>query len=249
MKRLFAVLLSIAFVLSLSCCDYETDILKSEKMVAVKYASANENAAEEYIKGGYKKVTYNSSSDVVIAVENKKADIGILDDFELNSLCGDRNILSQSTCEYSIDYCAYFNSEDTELKKSFDKAIVALEEAGTLEKIKDAHLKGEDYKPSKKNPTEKALVMLCDPSFDNRIYTDKNGDIVGLDVDIAQEICNYLGYDIEFVVADTDELFIELDDGTGDFILSALEVNEQREKYYLSSTPYFTLNFHTIVRK
>ena len=102
---------------------------------------------------------------------------------------------------------------------------------------------------SQSNNKNGTLTMLCDPSFANRVYTDKNGDVVGLDVDIAREICNTLGYDLEIVTADFDELFIKLDNGEGDFIISACEVNEEREEYYLLSDTYFTLNFNLIDRK
>ena len=91
--------------------------------------------------------------------------------------------------------------------------------------------------------------MLCDPNFEKRVFTDDDGEVVGFDVDIAREICNYLGYDLEIVTADFDELFIELNNGAGDFIISACEVNEEREEYYLLSDTYFTLNFFLIEKE
>ena len=250
MKRIVYFILCVACVFSLSSCEENPLVRESEKTIAVKYASANESAFEDYVFEGYTNVPYASSSDVVLAVENKKADYGILDEFELNAYVdAGRNIKPKEKCKYSINYCAYFDFGNDKLKQMFDQAIKELNDNGTIEKIKSAHLKGERFVSNKNNNLNGTLTMLCDPNFDNRVYTDDNGDIVGLDVDIAREICNYLGCDLEIVTADFDELFIELNNGAGDFIISACEVNEEREEYYLLSDTYFTLNFFLIEKE
>lgn len=247
MKRKLSFVLSLVCLFSLTSCKVNTDVVKKDVIIAVEYGSANEIACEQY--KDYTKVTYNSSSDVVLAIENGKADYGILDEFELDSyISNQRKINKKEQCEYSIDYCAYFSLGNEELQKSFNEAITALESDGTLDKIKNDQLSGRDYIYTKGNNENGTLTMLCDPNFQNRVFTDTDGNVIGLDVDIAHEICNYLGYDLEIVTADYDELFVKLDDGEGDFIISACEVSEEREKYYLLSDTYFTLNYHLIER-
>ena len=234
--------------MGLSSCGEVASVLETERIIAVKYDSANELACEDYEE--YTKVTYNASSDVVLAVENKKADYGILDNFELNSyIMAGRNIKQKEKCQYSLDYCAYFNSNSETLQKSFNDAIKYLKDKGVIDEIITTNLKGESYKVSKSNNENGTLTMLCDPSFDNRLYTDDNGEILGLDVDIVREICNYMGYDLKIVSCDFDEMFIKLQDGEVDFVISDCEVNEERENYYLLSDTYFTLNYYLIERK
>ena len=247
MKSMLSFVLVVAFLFCLSSCEDGTSVIEKEEIVAVEYGSVNELACENYVSDGYTKVTYNSSSDVVLAVENKKADCGIVDEFELNSyINAGRNIKKKESCKFTIDYCAYFSSDNENLQTSFNEAISELNDNGTMEKIRKAHLNGKIFKNSKSNTENGTLTMLCDPHFDNRVYTDDNGGVVGMDVDIAREICNYLGYDLEIVTADFDEMFMDLDDGSGDFIISACEVTEEREQYYLASDTYFTLNFYLI---
>ena len=250
MKRIIACFLSLLFIFNLASCGEINDNAKKENIVAVKYPSANEKAFESYASQDFIKVTYNTSSDVVLAVENGKADFGILDAFEFNSfITAQRKIKKKELCKYSIDYCAYFSSGNEELQKEFNNAINTLKTDGTLEKIKDAHLNGESFVDSERRNVNGTLTMLCDPSFDNRVYTDSNGHIVGLDVDIAREICNSLGYNLEIESADFDELFIKLEKGKGDFIISACEVSEERAEYYLLSDTYFTLDFYLIEKE
>ena len=249
MKRFFSFVLCFCFIVGLTSCEEDINILETEKIIAVKYGSSAEAACEEYVYDGYTKITYNSSSDVVLAVENKKADCGVLDAFELNSYINSgRNIEEQRMCEYCIDYCAYFNIDNQKLQDEFNQAIKELSENGTFDKINKAHLKGESYFNNNSHNENGTLTMLCDPSFENRVYTDDDGEIVGLDVDSAREICNYLGYDLQIVTADFDELFIKLDNNEGDFIISACEFMEERTEYYLASDIYFTLNFYLVER-
>lgn len=244
MKRIIFFILCFTCVIGFSSCDGNVSKPATEKIIAVEYNSPNEVACEAYVSDTYTKVTYNSTSDVVLAVENKKADVGVLDEFELNSfISAGRNIKKKETCNHSIDYCAYFSNDNETLQQCFNEAIKELKDNGTLDKIKNAHLKGESIVRNNLNNKNGTLTMLCDPSFEKRVYTDDNGEIIGFDVDIAFEVCNYLGYDLEIVTADFDELFIKLEEGEGDFIISACEVTEERAQNYLLSDVYFTLNF------
>ncbi len=250
MKRIIACFLCGIFLLNLASCDGDTEKVSKEKYVAVKYASANQLAAESYVSQGFTKVTYNSSSDVILAVENGKADYGILDAFEFQSyISSERKIKKKERCTYNIDYCAYFNSDNEPLQKLFNQAISDLKAYGTLEKIENAYIKGESIPENITNNNNGTLTMLCDPSFENRVYTDSDGNIAGLDVDIAGAICNSIGYDLEIITADFDELFFKLHKGEGDFIISACEVTEERAEFYLLSDSYFTLDYYLIEKE
>lgn len=248
MKKIISIVLCVCFVFCLSSCDTDSVLPSTEKIIAVKYGSNNEQACEQY--SDYTKVTYNSSSDVVLAIENRKADFGILDSFELASfLYADRKIKEMELCRFSVDYCAYFSLGNEALQEAFNEAIKELKNDGTLNEIQNNWLSGKEYSDFKDNSKNRTLTMLCDPSFQNRVFVSGNGDVIGLDVDIARSICDYLGYDLEIITADFDEMFMKLQEGEGDFIISACEVNEERAEYYLLSDSYFTLSFHLIERK
>lgn len=247
MKRIVACIICLSFVFGLSSCNNSSKVFQTEKILAVKYASCNEFAAEEFVSRGFTKVTYNSTADVVVAVENGKADFGILNEFEYNSfILAKRNIQEKDICTYYEDYCAYFDSENQNLKELFDEGLAEIEADGTLEAIKSAHFNGRYFSPQNTDKHNGTLVMLCDPHFENRVYIDGNGKIAGLDVDIAREICGTMGYGLEIVTGDFDELFIKLQEGEGDFIITASQLTEERSQYYLASDIYFTLNYYLI---
>ncbi|MGN1315613.1 MAG: transporter substrate-binding domain-containing protein [Acutalibacteraceae bacterium] len=252
MKRIISLIIVVGFVLGLASCDESYGDYFTEKTLAVRYASSDEYAANEYISNldDYTKVTYNSASDVVVAVENGKSDYGILNEYDYNTyILLDRDIQMKEVCTYSEDYCAYFDSQSKELQEAFNRAIAEINDDGTLEKIKTAHFSGKEFSPVHTDRENGTLTMLCDPNFKNRVYTDDDGCVVGLDVDIAREICGAMGYGLEIVIGDFDQLFSMLEKGEGDFIITACQVTEERTEYYLASDIYFTLNFFVIERK
>lgn len=250
MKRLISFILCFCFLVGLTSCNEVGVSSPIEKTIAVEYASFAETACEAYVDEGYTKVTYNSASDVALAVENNKVDFGVVDELELGGLLkSERNIKEKEKCDLSIDYCAYFSSDNKALQQSFNEAIKELYNNGTMGKIIAAHSSGVPYTSDEADNVNGSLTMLCDPHYKYRVYINNNEEIVGLDVDIAREICNYLGYDLNIVSVDFDEMFLKLDDGEGDFVISACEANPEREAYCLLSDSYFTLDFYLIERK
>ena len=252
MKRIVSLIIVYGLVLGLASCDESVEDYLTEKTLAVRYASSDEFAADEYILNldNYTKITYNSASDVVVAVENGKSDYGILNEFDCNKfILSDRAVIKKEVCSYTEDYCAYFDSENTELQEAFNDALADIREDGTLDAIEAAHFSGKEFSPVHTETENGTLTMLCDPNFENRVYTDEDGSVVGLDVDIAREICGAMGYGLDIVTGDFDRLFLMLEKGEGDFIITASRFTEERAEYYLASDVYFTLNFFVIERE
>ena len=73
------------------------------------------------------------------------------------------------------------------------------------------------------------------PPFEFR----KHGEVVGLDIDIAREICNELGYDLKIQNMDFNALIPALDSGHVDFAMSGLTITEERKENLAFSEVYF----------
>ncbi len=67
----------------------------------------------------------------------------------------------------------------------------------------------------------------------------KNGQIMGFDVDLAQEISKELGYPLSIKDMDFSSLIPALQSGRIDFIMSGLSATEERRKNMDFSHPYF----------
>jgi polar amino acid transport system substrate-binding protein len=68
---------------------------------------------------------------------------------------------------------------------------------------------------------------------------NKNGEIVGFDVDLAQMMADELGVNLEIVPTNWDGIIPALIDGKFDLIISAMAVSTERNKAVNFSTPYY----------
>lgn len=250
MKRILSFTVSLIFIFTLNSCENSDAPSTENSIIGATSQSASISAIDEFLLSGASTVFYNTSSETVLALENGKIDYAVFDEFELQELSENERLIEiVEKAQYVLNSYAYFSADNIELKESFDSAIETLNESGTIEDIKNRYLyKTAESKTNTYN-SPNSLVMLCDPSFPNRVYTDENGDILGTDVDIAREICAKLGYSLEIVGADFDELFTMLENGEGDFIMTCAELTEERTAQYLASQSYFTLNFYLVKRK
>ena len=69
-------------------------------------------------------------------------------------------------------------------------------------------------------------------------YHDADDNLVGYDVEVAQNIAEKLGVEVNFVEGEWDGLLAGLDDGRYDIMVNGVGVTEERAETYNFSTPY-----------
>lgn len=79
-------------------------------------------------------------------------------------------------------------------------------------------------------------------------YHDDNNDLVGYDVEVAQNIAEKLGVEVEFVEGEWDGLLAGLDAGRYDIMVNGVGVTDERAEKYNFSTPYAYNKTAVIVR-
>jgi polar amino acid transport system substrate-binding protein len=77
-----------------------------------------------------------------------------------------------------------------------------------------------------------------DKDFPPYSYIDDNGETTGLDVELAQAVCDYYGWTYEPVPINWDAKDAELKSGSIDCIWSGFTKSPEREKSYLFSESY-----------
>ena len=83
----------------------------------------------------------------------------------------------------------------------------------------------------------KTLTVGFDAEFPPYGYMDENGDYVGFDLDLAQEVCNRRGWKLIKQPIDWDAKDMELSSGSIDCIWNGFTING-REDDYTFSVPY-----------
>ncbi len=71
-------------------------------------------------------------------------------------------------------------------------------------------------------------------------YDDETGEIVGIDVEIAQAVCDALGYELEIQDMQFDSIIAAVVSGKVDFGMSGFTITEERKQSVDFSTPYTT---------
>jgi polar amino acid transport system substrate-binding protein len=101
-----------------------------------------------------------------------------------------------------------------------------------------------------KNPFEgkSKLVIGVDNTYPPMEYTDDKNQIVGFDVDMANEIGKKLNLQVEFQSTSWDGIFIALKAKKFDCIISSCSINADRLKGYSMSKPYIA-NAQVIVTR
>lgn len=85
--------------------------------------------------------------------------------------------------------------------------------------------------------TDETFVVGFDASFPPYGYKDDNGEYVGFDLDLAQEVCNRNGWELVKQPIDWDAKDMEIESETIDCIWNGFTING-REDQYTWSDPY-----------
>ena len=88
-----------------------------------------------------------------------------------------------------------------------------------------------------KEVTDNKLVVGFDAEFEPYGFMDENGEYVGFDLDLAQEVCNRNGWELVKQPIDWDAKDMELTSGSIDCIWNGFTING-REDAYTWSSPY-----------
>ena len=82
------------------------------------------------------------------------------------------------------------------------------------------------------------FILGLDATFKPMGYTDENGEIVGFDIDVAEEVCKRLGVKLVKQPINWDTLTTDLNVGKCDCIWNGLSINEERQEKMNLSEPY-----------
>ncbi len=83
------------------------------------------------------------------------------------------------------------------------------------------------------------LVVLQDATFRPMEFKDESGKIVGFDVDMADAFAKSLGVKLEIQNINWDGIFVAVQQGKGDMILSSVTITDERKKEMAFSQAYY----------
>ena len=93
-----------------------------------------------------------------------------------------------------------------------------------------------------------SIIVAMEGTWAPWTYHDEDDNLVGYDVEVAQNIAEKLGVEVEFVEGAWDGLLAGLDAGRYDIMVNGVGVTEERAEKYNFSTPYAYNKTAVIVR-
>ena len=114
------------------------------------------------------------------------------------------------------------SSQSTSSTATSDNSSAVSAEDQSLKKVKDAG----------------KLILGLDATFKPMGYTDENNEIVGFDIDVAEEVCKRLGVELVKQPINWDTLTTDLNVGKCDCVWNDLSINEERQEKMNLSEPY-----------
>ena len=93
-----------------------------------------------------------------------------------------------------------------------------------------------------------SIIVAMEGTWAPWTYHDEDDNLVGYDVEVAQNIAEKLGVEVEFIEGAWDGLLAGLDAGRYDIMVNGVGVTKERAEKYNFSTPYAYNKTAVIVR-
>lgn len=152
-------------------------------------------------------------------------------------LCTLTMVLGMVTACGSDNKDAATDAQTTDNAETTEDAQTA-DNAETAEDAQTAGDSADDSQDSTGDTAERTtLTVGFDAEFPPYGYLDENGEYVGFDLSLAQEVCNRLGWELVKQPIDWDSKDMELESGTIDCIWNGFTMNG-REEEYTWTVPY-----------
>lgn len=137
-------------------------------------------------------------------------------------------------------------SSDTGAKSTTESAAASTEKVGT-------ETAGTEAAGTETAGNGKTFTVGFDASFPPYGYQE-NGEYVGFDLDLAQEVCDRNGWEIMKTPIDWDAKNIELNGGSIDCIWNGFTMNGREDDYtwtpaYINNTQVFAVNKNSGIKK
>ena len=204
------------------------------KSIGVQLGTTGDIFASDYEEQGSTIERFNKGNDAIQALLQGKIDCVMIDEQPAKAFVANTTglkILEEPFAEE--DYAICVSKDNAELTASINEALAKLKADGTLDNIVKNYI-GDDTKgqfpyesPADVDRSNGTLVMATNAYFEP--YEFYQGDkVVGIDADMAQAVCDVLGYELKIVDMEFDSIINAIQSGKADIGVAGITVTEDR---------------------
>ncbi len=261
-KTIAAVMAVCMMLLAVSCSSAPANTVFSvadmaDKIVGVQLGTTGDIFASDYVNDEgvpAKEISrFNKGAEAIQALKTGKVDCVVIDEQPAKVFVEKNKDLTILEEEFAVeDYAIAIAKENTELLDGMNAAIATLKENGTLDQIIKNYI-GEErgtcpyVSPEGVDRSKGQLVMTTNAAFEPYEYYE-NEKIVGIDAELAQAICDILGYELVIEDMEFDSIITAVQSGKADFGAAGMTVTEDRLENVNFTESYTTSKQVIIVR-
>lgn len=225
------------------------------KKIGVQLGTTGDQLATEYEQNdGATVERFNKGADAIQALKQGKIDCVVIDYNPAKAFVeknDDLQILDEELS--SEEYAMCVNKDNSDLTAKINEALAQLKEDGTLDSIVSNYIGDEAGQHPYTSPegvdrSNGTLVMATNAAFEPYEYYE-NQVVVGIDPDIAQAVCDVLGYDLKIEDMEFDAIVNAVVSGKADFGAAGMTVTDERKLSVDFTDTYATASQVIIVTK
>ena len=218
------------------------------KKIGVQLGTTGDQLATEYEQNDGSTVErFNKGADAIQALKQGKIDCVVIDYNPAKAFVeknDDLQILDEELS--SEEYAMCVNKDNSELTAKINEALTQLKEDGTLDAIVSNYIGDEAGQHPYTSPegvdrSNGTLVMATNATFEPYEYYE--------DPDIAQAVCDVLGYDLKIEDMEFDAIVNAVVSGKADFGAAGMTVTDERKLSVDFTDTYATASQVIIVTK
>ena len=222
--------------------------------IGVQLGTTGDLYVSDYESKGSTIIRYTKAADAIQALKQGKVDCIVVDEAPAEVFLNKNTDLTVLKEEFAReDYAICISKENASLKEKINQAIGALKKNGTIERILNNYIgdstKGKSpyIKDATKERTNGTLVVATNATFEPYEYM-QGEEIVGIDMDLAQAICDLLGMNLKVENLEFDAIINSVQSGKADIGIAGMTVTKERLQSIDFTDSYTTSTQVIVVR-
>ena len=225
------------------------------KTIGVQLGTTGDIYVSDYEEdgSGTKVERFNKGADAIQALVQGKIDSVVIDEQPAQAFVASNPSLMILDEDFiTEDYAMCISKNKTNLKNSINEALDYLKANGTIDSIISNYIGENAGKTPYTSPdgitrNNGTLIVATNAYFSPYEYYS-GGQIVGIDADLCQAICDYLGMDLKIEDMEFDSVITAVQSGKADIGSCGMTVTEERLKNIDFTNTYTTSSQVIIVR-
>lgn len=227
---LYCILLAVLFSATGCAGKITPNTIYSENDLTGADIGIVENSSSAVFVEGYGTVhTYASPETLLFDLKNGALDCAVMEKTTAKAAMKQVRGMKILSELIKAKLCFAVAKENPDLREDINAALAELKDSGVLKKMISSYFGGKPYQytsPEGIDRSKGTLTLAVDGTLRPYAFTDGNGNLVGLDIDLARAVCDYLGVDLEVTVLARADLYQTVQFGKADFSLGCIYENE-----------------------